>query len=945
MYSQKFRKLKRSRLSAALLSGLLVPAIAAQAQDASGQGQTQQAQELDRVTVTGSLIPMSELETATPVTVITAEDLQSRGFVSVADALQQSSFATGGIQGEQTSASFTQGAETLSLFGLSPSYVKYLIDGRPMADYPALYNGSDAFNNISGVPIDLVDRIEILPGGQSSLYGSDAIAGVVNIILKKQMDGTAISLRGGAFSEGGGSSIRGSIATGFSAADDRLQGLIGLQYEERDPVWGYQRDITSRFYENGVSPALASRDFLVVGATRATSYQFLDPANCANVSGLFGDTVDLRTRPGFGDENYCGSFFTPGYRTIRSGRESGQVYTHVTFDFSENVQLYSDVLYNRQNVDYHIGSNYTWWGTGPGFGYFYDPEVAPNDVLSLQRSFAPEEMGIGGFRNTMSTDKTEAYAFTIGARGRIGESNWDYDLFGSRTEYELVEHSFARFADEIDAFFVDRVLGPQLGVDPLPGLGIYPVFNPDYAAFYSPITPEEFASFTGYTDSESKTTDNTFRALATNSALFGLPGGDAGFAFALEGGRQSWEYRPDPRLLDGSIWGTTAVQGRGSRSRYAATAELRLPVLETLTTTLSGRYDAFNVEDQTIDKPTYSVSLEFRPFESLLLRGKYGTAFKAPTLADLYQGPSGYYSSVTDYYNCQLLGFGPGNIDACPAQYSARQFFGTQSGSTELRPINADTWNVGIVWSPIANLGINVDYFSFDLEDEVEAESADQLARQEARCRTGQDDINSATCVNALSKVIRDATGQIDEILTPKVNVARQQLRALTAGVNYLWEIGAYGSLRFNGSYTNVLEHTQQTYPGDPEIDLLREPFYSTDPKTKANASVTWSRDKWGVTAYVNRLGKQPNYQAALTGDYGAPNAGTLAPWILYNLSVDYRALPNLQLSLLVNNVLNTMPEDRSYPGTSGAPYNESNVNPFGRAIYAEMRYSFGSAD
>ena len=97
--------------------------------------------------------------------------------------LQKSSFATGGVQNNQSSASFTQGAETLSLFGLSASYVKYLIDGRPMANYPALYNGSDVFNNISGIPIELVERIEILPGGQSSLYGSDAIAGVVNICL------------------------------------------------------------------------------------------------------------------------------------------------------------------------------------------------------------------------------------------------------------------------------------------------------------------------------------------------------------------------------------------------------------------------------------------------------------------------------------------------------------------------------------------------------------------------------------------------------------------------------------------------------------------------------------------------------------------------------------------------------------------------------------------
>ena len=103
--------------------------------------------------------------------------------------------------------------------------MKYLIDGRPMADYPALYNGSDTFNNISGIPIDMVERIEILPGGQSSLYGSDAIAGVINIILKKKLDGTSLNVRGGWYSEGGGNSTRISLATGFGSADDRFNVL------------------------------------------------------------------------------------------------------------------------------------------------------------------------------------------------------------------------------------------------------------------------------------------------------------------------------------------------------------------------------------------------------------------------------------------------------------------------------------------------------------------------------------------------------------------------------------------------------------------------------------------------------------------------------------------------------------------------------------------------
>jgi outer membrane receptor for ferrienterochelin and colicin len=173
MFAKRFR-LEPSRLSAALVAALVMPvAGTAFAQDASTTDQAPapatKAETLDKVVVTGSLIPQTTLETAKPVLVISAEDLKTRGYTNVQDALHQSSFATGGVQGNQTSASFTQGAVTNSLFGLNPGYTKYLIDGRPMANYPALYNGSDVLNNISGIPIDQVERIEILPGGQSSL--------------------------------------------------------------------------------------------------------------------------------------------------------------------------------------------------------------------------------------------------------------------------------------------------------------------------------------------------------------------------------------------------------------------------------------------------------------------------------------------------------------------------------------------------------------------------------------------------------------------------------------------------------------------------------------------------------------------------------------------------------------------------------------------------------
>ncbi|HEY8682653.1 MAG TPA: Plug domain-containing protein, partial [Rhodanobacter sp.] len=268
----------KSKIAVAIVAALSVSYSAAYAQSAptdTAQQSTDQTttttttttdskvKRLQAVTVTGSLIPSSEIETAQPVITITAQDMKARGFSTVAEALQQASFATGSVQGQQNTNSFTTGAETLSLFGLPVGFTKYLIDGRPMGNFPGLYNGSDTFNSISGIPADLVDHIDILPGGQSSLYGSDAIAGVVNIVLKKHVDAPTLDVRYGWHKDGGGADRRISFADSFNAG--KFNSLLGLQFENTQPIWTRDR-LTKTYFNDGTSPATAERDSVVINA-------------------------------------------------------------------------------------------------------------------------------------------------------------------------------------------------------------------------------------------------------------------------------------------------------------------------------------------------------------------------------------------------------------------------------------------------------------------------------------------------------------------------------------------------------------------------------------------------------------------------------------------------------------------------------------------------------
>ena len=546
---RSLRVVARTTLASSLMAALF--STSAYAQSAARDTATK----LEAITVTGSLIPQTDVETATPTTTITAAQIKANGFSTVADALQQAAFATGSVQGPQDTNSFTPGAQTLSMFGLPVGYVKYLIDGRPMGNFPSLYNGSETFNNLSSIPTELVDHIDILPGGQSSLYGSDAIAGVVNIVLKKKLDAPVLDVRYGWTQGGGGADRRISFADSFSAG--RFNLLAGVQFESTQPIWGFDRSLTRQVNQHGTTPPTASRDYLIYGDD---GYHMLDPSRCAGVAGQFHGTEGLQHRENSGD--YCGSPYTGGYSTLATDSKTAQAYAHATFDVNENIQLYGDLLYSYQEQKYAGGPSITWWGTSPSYGAIYDPDL--DDFINLQHAFSPEE--VGGYRSIMNKTIENTYMFTLGAKGSLGNSTWDYDVGLTHSDDKLIERSFARFTKPMEQYFADHVLGPNLGPDPY-GYG-YDTYRPNYENFYRPFIAGGISQVRpAIPTTRSKSWDNMLRAVVTNASLVAMPGGDAGIAVLVEAGNQGWDYSPDPRLLTGDVWGQSAVQGAGHRSR------------------------------------------------------------------------------------------------------------------------------------------------------------------------------------------------------------------------------------------------------------------------------------------------------------------------------------------------------------------------------------------
>lgn len=930
------RKLLATAICAALAWPLAATTVHAQetATEADAD-EDKDATELDRILVTGSRIPRAQLETASPVITISAEDIQRQGFRNVSDVLRAQPLATGAVQDNQYAGSFTSNATTISLLGLSPSFTLILMDGRPLADYPLLYNGQSNFTDLTSIPTAMVERIEILPGNQSSIYGSAAIAGVVNIILKKRLDGMQLDARVGGYSDGGGDNERLQLTGG--KAWDNLDITYGLQYSHQDPIYMRQRDFTDTTDDNP-NPNLryGSRTFIILNGFTG---QYDEPGTgCDNVAANFGGTTIRDFRPGRGF--FCGSRAQPGYATLLNEEQGISAYFNSNYRMGDNANFYTSVLYGKNEAKNDSGSRFWIPNYNDGTdGYIWNQ--TEQTLETYQHIFSPEEQGITNF-----TTDSRSYNIALGVNGTIGDSNWDYDVYYSRSGYEVKSDQLWPLVDEMDAFFQEQFLGPQLGT-----YYGYPVYEPNKPAFYQSITPEQFRAFSGNLRNTSSTWTHNFNVQVTNPDLFQLPAGSVGVAGVFQLGYQHWDNPVDPGVSGDDYFGLSGTSGAGNRANRAVGVEFSIPLLKSLTASVSGRYDSYkNIRAGSDAKATYKLGLEFRPVDSLLLRANYATAFRAPDMGYVFTGGNGFFSSQTDYYKCETYGPNPD----CP--FEGLSLEGVQVANPDLKSITAKSYGFGFVWSPSDRYELRADYYNVRIEDEVLPQSFSRTLFDENECRQGRLDINSPTCVDALSRIQRgplNANPLLSEsvqLVTIKaINIAEEQISGITAGGSARFDWGRWGEFGFGLDYNLTLDHTTVTFPGDPETDLLSpQQALSAEFKSVLTGDISWKKNDWSANVHGIRYGSTPNYAAQFGVDTTpGTSQGRVGPHMLYNLSVSYELSEKSALSLTVNNVLNTKPPfDPTYDGSQGfAPpfYNIFAYNGYGRAFWVQYRIDFGT--
>jgi outer membrane receptor protein involved in Fe transport len=958
MHPNDPRRLRRLPLTSAILAGLLFSG-AALAQDAAGDDEKpqpaaqqgdQNQQSLDKIEVVGSRIKRAEVEGPSPVTVITATQIEQEGFNTVFDALKTLSQNTGFGQNDFNAAGgFTPNASVINLRGLGPGFTLLLINGRRVNDYPFPYNGRSNFQNFNSIPAAAVERIEVLAGGASAIYGSDAVAGVVNVVLKRNFEGNLLKLKGQTSTRGGRDI--GDLQWVGGKTGDNWSVVYALESFNAEPLWGYQRDFMDSAADNPAPPG-------VNGSTGVGGYQppigiqirrlsssgatlgYVQPTGrtCGGssfyrphtyTSSVSGATLG----PGCGYDRY------PAEQTVLNGNNDLSGYIYGNYQFNDNLEAWATamVFHSRSRLS---GGVEQWFGGPQPNATFYDPNLGMR-ILPI-RALTPESYG--GSEGTFQKFEENSYDLAFGLRGTIaGRFDWEWTIGGAK--YDAKRERPRLTVSGATNYFLGTRLGTTSGIPGVPN-GL-PIYRLNLDRFYGPISAADYASMSTMVKYHG-VSDNAATSFVLSGDLFELPAGPVSFAGVLEASRQSYDLKADARIFPSvrEIYNLTGTGGGGKRSKYAAGAELRVPVISSLELSLAARYDRYDDITDVNGAATWAAGFEYRPIKSLLIRGNYATSFKAPDMHYIFSERSGSFGAITDYYRCFQASIPAGVCSGAGATYNYSAFT-TSQGQPGLREQTGKSWTAGVVWDITDSLSVSADYYSIQLEDVVTVQSGTSILNAEYGCLSGTGKYpngsnfpfapGSAFCTETLSRISRDPnTNAITEIRSGPINLAEQGTKGIDATVNYALDTERFGKFKTSLAWSHTLEQTQRASVGDPLISY-RDLNSTSDYRSRVRWSTNWSKGDWDATVFMNRTGSFPIWNPNNTNFTSGRIGSRTGPNITWNMTVGKKITDNLYVRGNINNIFDHIhPNDDTF---NSYPYFWQGYSPVGREIGLELSY------
>jgi iron complex outermembrane recepter protein len=807
-----------------------------------------QSQTLQTVVVTGSLIKRPDFQTPSPVQVLSADDLKESGYTSVSDVLRQLSSNGQGTVTQTNPGSFAGGGAGVALRGLTVGATLTLIDGERMVPYPLTDDGERTFVDVSSIPFAAVDHVEVLKDGASAEYGSDAIAGVINVILKKTFTGLQVDAEGGETDRHDGANEHADMIAGVGDLyADGYNAYLSVEWRHQDPIYLYSR---SGLWDNlnwtpwgGVNLTPGAGSAYAAGAV-------------AYPDSLTGILLNPNTLALDGSEVYLHNACT----------DAAMYADQCTFLESRNqIQPQTGNLNILGRLTKNLGGDWQAVVTASMFrslaeqvGLYFplNPAITPNVALQpggvptvVNASLFPITVPANYPGNTFGQPAPLIYAFP-----ELGQSATQFvtntyrllaDLKGSVAGWDV--HASV---GEMYAHLAETTTGQVNYVDLQNALNNgYILGSSNGAALFAP--PEEAVA----------TTNLQVVDLRATHPLTDLPGGPLSLGVGVDFNHLYLDAPSPPAVESGAQFGALAY-AMGGQTDDAAYAELVAPVVKSLELDGAVREDHYNTYGNST---TPKFGVKYTPIKQITLRGTYGNGFRAPNPAEAGTAASLFVTGAyPDPVLCkenaqgqQLPGSFPFTCNEIPT--------GLQTTNSALKPEKSTNYTGGVIFAPVESLNVSVDYWDIKIKQDIV--SASELVNLGVPLESLQYTIlrgapvvlpevqPNGSLANALTPV-----GLIDAQEFPYVNATQSEVNGVDLDLSYRLGLGAFGKLSTTLNYSHMF-HYYLTAPTGVTTDLAGTHGPSGvsgdtgNPKDRAVLSESWDRGRWDATVSVNYVG------------------------------------------------------------------------------------------
>jgi outer membrane receptor protein involved in Fe transport len=842
------------------------------------------AQEQEDIIVVGSRIgTSSNYDSSVPIVTIDRQAIEDSGYTNLQQLLVKlpstgnGTFSTRGNNQDSTA----NGAAAVSLRGLGADATLVLVNGRRVAISSFAEGITTGFVDINAIPVSAIERIEVLKDGASAVYGSDAVAGIVNVVLRKDFDGFEVT---GGFGEA--SDLDETNVSAVWGTDSEAGNVtIIFDYFENSRLSNGERgslgtaDQTARGGQDFRSSRSSPGNFVVDGVTT------IDPA--CPPDRTFGTTCVFDYGPF--------NLLTPAAErtglVVQANRKLGglaEVFAEMAVQHNN-----SEALGAATPLD---GSALlTVPATHP------DNPFATVNTININR-LRPVDAGPREW--DIETDNLRA---VLGLRGSFGD-DWDWEVAGQRGRSES-EQTGNRNQGWVRTDFLQQQI--DLG---------------NYNPFGGTINSQDVIDQITTSLVRRGQSDLTAFDASLTGSIFEMPAGAVRMAVGAEYRDEKISDTPDDQFQRGLIFGTESISAQADRDITSVYVEFSVPLLENLEMQVAGRYDDYSDFGDTTNP---KVALRWEVIDGLALRGSWSEGFRAPSLAQIGLGPSQESQFFTDAYFCAEQG-----IDPCPVLDYTIVF----SGNPDLEAEESESFNFGVIWQPSSSFSLVVDYWDITQQNKIDEVPFGFIYDQFCNVQ------NTPFC-DRLAPLPGDTLGELISINSSFINIGEQSVSGVDLETSYSFEAGVSTvTLGLYYTHMLDFERVELNAAGTGFVTRELTGEYEF-PEDRAVMTGNVSLGDWGFGAALNYVGSfedQPDFDFDGVLDFDEHSTRNVDSFLTANLQVSYSGIRNTVLTLGADNVLDEDPPFAVGDGdTDLFGYVSSQHDPRGRFVYGRMTYKF----